>query len=107
MCRRRQIAPDSADRPGQPGDGEPLHRLRPVTQIRAVIFDLDGTLIDHVGSVTQALEAWLPEVGATPTEELTAAWFLAEEKHFPAWRSREITFAEQRRRRLHDLRTRR
>lgn len=74
-----------------------------MTQIRAVIFDLDGTLIDHVGSATKALEQWLPELGATLTEELTAAWFVAEEKHFPAWRSREITFAEQRRRRLRDF----
>ncbi|MFP5252762.1 MAG: HAD family hydrolase [Actinomycetes bacterium] len=39
----------------------------------------------------------------TLTEELTAAWFVAEEKHFPAWRSREITFAELRRRRLRDF----
>lgn len=77
--------------------------LRTVTQIRAVIFDLDGTLIDHVGSATKALAEWLPELGATLTGELTAAWFVAEEKHFPAWRSREITFAEQRRRRLRDF----
>ncbi len=74
-----------------------------VTRIRAVIFNLDGTLIDHVGSVTKALEGWLPELGATVTAELVAAWFVAEEKHFPAWRSREITFAEQRRRRLRDF----
>ena len=74
-----------------------------MTQIRAVIFDLDGTLIDHVGSATKALEGWLPELGATLTEELIAAWFVAEEKHFPAWRSREITFADQRRRRLRDF----
>jgi putative hydrolase of the HAD superfamily len=68
-----------------------------------VIFDLDGTLVDHVGSATKALERWLPELGATPTPELTAAWFAAEAEHFPAWRSREITFAEQRRRRLRDF----
>ncbi|HLN79006.1 MAG TPA: HAD family hydrolase [Nocardioidaceae bacterium] len=68
-----------------------------------MIFDLDGTLIDHVGSATKALEGWLPELGATLTEDLTAAWFVAEEKHFPAWRSREVTFAEQRRRRLRDF----
>jgi putative hydrolase of the HAD superfamily len=74
-----------------------------MTQILAVIFDLDGTLIDHVGSATKALEGWLPELGATLTEELRAAWFVAEEKHFAAWRSGEITFAEQRRRRLRDF----
>jgi putative hydrolase of the HAD superfamily len=74
-----------------------------VTQIRAVIFDLDGTLIDHVRSVTQALERWLPELGTAATRELAVTWFAAEEQHFPAWRAREITFAEQRRRRLRDF----
>lgn len=74
-----------------------------VSHIRAVIFDLDGTLIDHVGSATKALAAWLPELGSTLTDELAAAWFDAEEKHFPAWRARQITFAEQRRRRMRDF----
>ncbi|WP_022923697.1 HAD family hydrolase [Serinicoccus marinus] len=74
-----------------------------MTQIRAVIFDLDGTLVDHVGSATKALEGWLPELGATLTAELRGAWLVAEEKHFPAWRAREVTFAEQRRRRLRDF----
>ncbi|QFG70277.1 HAD family hydrolase [Ornithinimicrobium pratense] len=72
--------------------------------MRAVIFDLDGTLLDHIGAATQALHWWLPELGApSPTEDRTEAWFVAEEKHFAAWRSREITFAEQRRRRLRDF----
>ncbi len=71
--------------------------------IRAVIFDLDGTLVDHAGSATKGLETWLPELGATLTDDLLAAWFAAEETHFPAWRAREVTFAEQRRRRLRDF----
>ena len=40
---------------------------------------------------------------ATPTQELAGAWFSAEERHFAAWRAGEITFAEQRRRRLRDF----
>lgn len=32
-----------------------------------------------------------------------ATWRAAEQRHFPAWRSREISFAEQRRRRLRDV----
>lgn len=73
-------------------------------RIRAVIFDLDGTLFDHIGAATQALNRWLPELGALAlTKDQTEAWFVAEEKHFEAWRSREITFAEQRRRRLRDF----
>jgi putative hydrolase of the HAD superfamily len=71
--------------------------------IRAVIFDLDGTLLDHVGSVTTALRNWLPTLRATATEDLVTEWFEAEHRYFPAWRSREISFAEQRRRRLRDF----
>lgn len=68
-----------------------------------MIFDLDGTLVDHVGSVRSALNAWLPSLGTQATDELAEAWFDAEERHYPAWRAREITFAEQRRRRLRDF----
>lgn len=74
-----------------------------MTHIRAVIFDLDGTLVDHAGAVGQALEKWLPEMGSTATPELTAAWFVAEERHFAAWRAGTISFVEQRRRRLRDF----
>lgn len=31
-------------------------------RIRAVIFDLDGTLLDHIGAATQAPRRWLPEL---------------------------------------------
>ena len=55
-----------------------------------MIFDLDGTLIDHVGSVTRALERWLPELGVSLTDALRAAWFEADDEHFRAWRSLEM-----------------
>jgi hypothetical protein len=38
--------------------------------------------------VTKALERWLPELGTSLTDELSAAWFEAEEKHFSASRRR-------------------
>ncbi|MDT0263660.1 HAD family hydrolase, partial [Jatrophihabitans sp. DSM 44399] len=66
-------------------------------------FRLDSTLLDHVSSVTTALRDWLPTLNATPTDVLLPAWFAAEERHFPAWRARQISFAEQRRRRLRDF----
>jgi putative hydrolase of the HAD superfamily len=69
---------------------------RPVSApVQAVIFDL--------ASVTAALHSWLPRLGHAATEDLVAEWFAAEERHFPAWRARQITFAEQRRRRLRDF----
>lgn len=68
-----------------------------------VIFDLDGTLVDHEASVIAALRAWLPSFGVRPTDDLAAAWFAAEKRHFPAWQAREISWLEQRRRRLRDF----
>lgn len=88
----------SRDRP----DG-PSRAQTPVSPVTAVVLDLDGTLLDHDGSARAALAAWLPSLGVEATDELVAAWFAAEERHFSAWRSREIGFAEQRRRRLRDV----
>lgn len=68
-----------------------------------VIFDLDGTLMDHKASVNTALRAWLPTLGALPSDDLVTAWFAAEERHFPAWLAGEIGWQEQRRRRLRDF----
>jgi putative hydrolase of the HAD superfamily len=39
----------------------------------------------------------------TAADSHLEAWLAAEQRHFPAWRSRRITFAEQRRRRLRDF----
>jgi putative hydrolase of the HAD superfamily len=72
-------------------------------RVRGVIFDLDGTLLDHRGSVVTALQGWLPELGASPDRHLPAAWLAAERRHFPDWRARRISFGEQRRRRLKDF----
>lgn len=71
--------------------------------IKLVIFDLDGTLLDHRGAVTDAVTRWLTQRGVEPTDELVHAWFAAENRHLPAWRSGEISFPEQRRRRLRDF----
>jgi putative hydrolase of the HAD superfamily len=68
--------------------------------LRGVLFDLDGTLIDQDGAVTDALESWLPELGVEPTAETHELWLTLQERHLVAWRERTISFAEQRRRRL-------
>ena len=74
-----------------------------VGAVRAVVFDLDGTLLDHATSARQGLEAWLATLGVPLTEHLASAWSAAEERHFAAWREGRTTFAEQRRRRLRDV----
>jgi putative hydrolase of the HAD superfamily len=71
--------------------------------VRGVVFDLDDTLLDHRGSATRALGRWLPRLGASPDAGVVAAWFEAEERHFPRWSAGEITFTEQRRLRLRDV----
>jgi putative hydrolase of the HAD superfamily len=74
-----------------------------VISVSAVVFDLDGTLFDHVASARAGLRSWLSGLGVEPTSELEAAWFEAEERHNAKWRTGEITWAEQRRRRLREF----
>ena len=71
--------------------------------MRGVLFDLDGTLVDHQGAVDDALRLWLPTLGVTADAGVRALWHEAQERHLVAWRERSITFAEQRRRRLRDF----
>ena len=71
--------------------------------VRAVIFDLDDTLLDHRGSTEDALTAWLPSLGAAAGPDLVQAWFDLESQHFESWRAGLISFTEQRRRRLRDF----
>lgn len=72
-------------------------------KVRGVLFDLDGTLVDHESAANAALAGWLPELGVTPDPDVAARWHEIAERHLVAWRAREITFAEQRRRRLRDF----
>ncbi|PWJ55516.1 putative hydrolase of the HAD superfamily [Quadrisphaera granulorum] len=68
--------------------------------LRAVVFDLDATLVDHVGAATAGLATWLAERGVEAREDLVARWFALEEEHFARWRDGEISHDEQRRERL-------
>jgi putative hydrolase of the HAD superfamily len=71
----------------------------------AVLFDLDGTLVDHESATAAALRAWLPSYGLSH-EDIEAAiplWSDLERRHYPAWRAGQISFSEQRRRRIRDF----
>ena len=68
--------------------------------MRAVGFDLDGTLFDHRGSARTAVDTFARHVGIEPTETAREDWFAAEAEQFERWRSGEISFVEQRRERL-------
>ena len=68
--------------------------------IRAVGFDLDGTLFDHRGSASIAVDTFYRSLGVEPSEKARNLWFAAEEDAFELWRSGRISFQDQRRRRL-------
>jgi putative hydrolase of the HAD superfamily len=73
--------------------------------LAAVLFDLDGTLLDHDTASAAAVTSWLSAYGI-PQDDIEAAvpyWQELEQRHYPAWRAGEISFTEQRRRRTRDL----
>ena len=49
------------------------------------------------------MNEWLPKLQIAPSDDHTKAWFLAEQRHYPSWLAGQISFAEQRRRRLRDF----
>lgn len=72
-----------------------------------MLFDVDGTLVDHDGALREGLIGWLIDKKLATEEQcldgLVGLWDGIAERHFPAFRAREITFHEQRRRRLRDF----
>lgn len=68
--------------------------------LKAVGFDLDGTLFDHHGSATQAVDALVRTLGVEPSAQVRQLWFETEDAEFERWRLGEVTFQEQRRSRL-------
>lgn len=69
-------------------------------ELRAVCFDLDGTLFDHRGSARAGATHFLKSLGLAATESALDSWFAAEDAQFERWRSGQISFQEQRRERL-------
>lgn len=74
--------------------------------LRAVLFDLDGTLMDHDGARTAGFlahaAALLPELAAQH-ETLAQEWQRLEALHYDAYAAGRISFTEQRRRRVRGL----
>lgn len=73
--------------------------------IKGILFDLDGTLLDHRAAADGAITAWV--AGRSPGHprlgEAAALWAALEEPHLAAWHAGECTWDEQRRRRLRAL----
>lgn len=75
-----------------------------MTLLRAVIFDLDDTLIDHTSAARTASIEWGRGHGlAGSDEELAAHWSTISTPHYQRYQLRELTFAEQRRARVREF----
>lgn len=74
--------------------------VRRMKRVQAVGFDLDGTLFDHRGSATEAIDAFICYLGGEPSALVRKMWFAEEKVQFERWRSGELTFQGQRRARL-------
>ncbi|QNE19149.1 HAD family hydrolase [Kribbella qitaiheensis] len=71
--------------------------------MKAVVFDLDDTLFDHTASATQAVHAWVAELGGTPSDELIAQWFEIEQRVYGDWLTGKLTHQGQRRARIREF----
>ncbi|WP_197093947.1 HAD family hydrolase [Nonomuraea sp. SBT364] len=73
--------------------------------IKGVLFDLDGTLLDHRGAADAGITAWVREraPGHPRLGEAAALWEALEEPHLAAWHAGECSWQEQRRRRVRAL----
>ncbi|WP_107704490.1 HAD family hydrolase [Nocardioides allogilvus] len=72
--------------------------------MRAVIFDLDDTLVDHTSAARTACVQWARGQGLAGTDdELAVRWAAIATPHYERYQQREITFAEQRRARVREF----
>lgn len=74
--------------------------------MRAIAFDLDGTLFDHEGAARAAVRAWIGVNGwdeLRTVEEAETEWFVIENRRFAEYAAGLVGLQEQRRRRLRDF----
>jgi putative hydrolase of the HAD superfamily len=67
--------------------------------IRAVVFDVDGTLVDHLGAQQAGLEklyAVLEEAQRVPVDEFVAIWQREADRYWELYQEGKITFIQQR-----------
>jgi putative hydrolase of the HAD superfamily len=67
--------------------------------IRAVVFDVDGTLVDHLGAQRAGLEklyAMLKEAQRVSVDEFVAIWQREADRYWELYQRGKITFIQQR-----------
>jgi putative hydrolase of the HAD superfamily len=78
---------------------------RPAPRFRAVLFDLDDTLLDYATSERTAIHRYLTDLGL-PADRLdagAAAWHDHQERHIARYLTGELDFTGQRRARTADM----
>lgn len=70
--------------------------------LRAVIFDLDDTLVDQASAATTAATAWAAEHGIVD-DDVSQRWAAISKIHYTRYQRRELTFTQQRRERVRDF----
>jgi putative hydrolase of the HAD superfamily len=73
--------------------------------IDLILFDLDGTLIDHRSAVLAAIGQIVQKApgACLPADDLVAMWWALERTHMRRYLAGECSFAEQRRSRLREF----
>jgi putative hydrolase of the HAD superfamily len=75
--------------------------------LRAVLFDLDGTLMDHDAARVAGLEAhlaqWLGGAEASELARLDEQWRVLEARHYDEYAAGHCSMQEQRRRRVRGI----
>lgn len=75
-----------------------------MTRLRAVIFDLDDTLVDQTSAARAASVEWGRTHGLVGSdEEIAVRWSTIATPHYRRYQLRELTFAEQRRARAREF----
>lgn len=69
---------------------------------RAVVFDLDDTLLDQSSAADAAVIAWASELGLEHAD-VAHTWSRISSRHYTRYQSREITFEDQRRERVREF----
>ena len=74
--------------------------------VGSMVFDLDGTLVDHRSASSSAIKTWISRTGASTDAELAlgvAEWTRLEHLYFSRYLVGEISFRDQRRGRMAEL----
>lgn len=73
-------------------------------KVKAVIFDLDDTLIAESSASNEAVVPWARQAGLSGSPaDIFSKWRAISSRHYREYQSRHVTFAQQRRNRVREF----